>query len=94
MENRREYLDRFRRENADRIEDAAARMKEELGIAPEKIDRIVSEKEQIGALLDGLSEKDFTRLRQVMDDPQILDKVLSSKKARENLSRILGELDG
>ena len=40
----------------------------------------------------GLSDSDFSRLRQVLDHPEILDRILKSEKAKQNLARILEEL--
>ena len=92
MENREEYLERFRIDNEKMLSDAAQRLKEELGNAGEGMDHLLKDKQKMMSLVNGLSDSDFNKLKQVLDNPQIMARILSSEKAKQNLAKILGEL--
>lgn len=92
MESREEYIENFRRENGDKIRSAVDQLRGELGGNAGKIDSLLADQGKIGELIAGLSDSDFSRLRQVLDHPEILNRILKSEKAKQNLARILEEL--
>ncbi len=92
MEDRREYLERFRIENENTLKDTAKKICDDLGEDGNKINSLLQDKDKISAMVNGLSDSDFNKLKQVMDNPQILQMILSSEKAKKNLAKILGEL--
>ncbi len=92
MESREEYLERFRIDNEKMLSDTANRLKDELGAQRGKIDQLLGDKQKIASMVNGLSDADFGRLKQVLDNPQIMEKILGSEKAKKNLAKILGEL--
>lgn len=92
MESREEYLERFRIDNEKMLSDAAHRLKEDLGENGGQMDRLLNDKQKMMSLVNGLSDADFNRLKQVLDNPQIMERVLGSEKAKKNLAKILGEL--
>ena len=92
MEDREEYLERFRIDNEKMLSDAANNLRESLGNDGARMDRLLKDKQKMMSLVNGLSEEDFGRLKQVLDNPQIMARVLGSEKAKKNLLKILGEL--
>ena len=92
MEDREEYLERFRIDNEKMLSDAANNLRESLGDDGARMDRLLKDKQKMMSLVNGLSEEDFGRLKQVLDNPQIMARVLGSEKAQKNLLKILGEL--
>ena len=92
MEDREEYLEQFGIDNEKMMADAAQRLRENLGESGEQVERLLKDKKKIMSLVNGLSNEDFSRLKQVLDNPQIMERVLGSDKAKKNLARILGEL--
>ena len=92
MENREEYLERFRIDNEKMLSEAANRIQNELGSDKGKLNDLLKDKHKISNMVNGLSDADFNKLKQVLDNPQIVEKVLSSDKAKKNLSKLLGEL--
>ena len=92
MEDREEYLERFRIDNEKMLSDAANNLRESLGDDGARMDRLLKDKQKMMSLVNGLSEEDFGRLKQVLDNPQIMARVLGSEKAKKNLLKILGEL--
>ena len=92
MEDREEYLERFRIDNEKMLSDAANNLRESLGDDGARMDRLLKDKRKMMSLVNGLSEEDFGRLKQVLDNPQIMARVLGSEKAKKNLLKILGEL--
>lgn len=59
-----------------------------------KIEKLLSDKNATQAILSKLSEKDLNSVATVMNDPNLLKKVLSSPKASESLKRILEGFHG
>jgi hypothetical protein len=92
VEDREEYLERFRIDNEKMLSDAANNLRESLGDDGTRMDRLLKDKQKMMSLVNGLSEEDFGRLKQVLDNPQIMARVLGSEKAKKNLLKILGEL--
>ncbi len=92
MENREEYLERFRIDNEKMLSEAANRIQNELGNDNEKLNDLLKDKHKISNMVNGLSDADFNKLKQVLDNPQIVEKVLSSDKAKKNLAKLLGDL--
>jgi hypothetical protein len=92
VEDREEYLERFRIDNEKMLSDAANNLRESLGDDGARMDRLLKDKRKMMSLVNGLSEEDFGRLKQVLDNPQIMARVLGSEKAKKNLLKILGEL--
>lgn len=92
MEDREEYLERFRIDNEKMLSDTANNLRESLGDDGARMDRLLKDKQKMMSLVNGLSEEDFGRLKQVLDNPQIMARVLGSEKAKKNLMKILGEL--
>ena len=92
MEDREEYLERFRIDNEKMLSDAANNLRESLGNDGARMDRLLKDNQKMMSLVNGLSEEDFGRLKQVLDNPQIMARVLGSEKAKKNLLKILGEL--
>jgi hypothetical protein len=92
VEDREEYLERFRIDNEKMLSDAANNLRESLGDDGTQMDRLLKDKRKMMSLVNGLSEEDFCRLKQVLDNPQIMARVLGSEKAKKNLLKILGEL--
>ena len=92
VENREEYLERFRIDNEKMLSDAAQRLKGELGSAGKGMDHLLKDKQKMMSFVNGLSDQDFNKLKQVLDNPQIMARILSSEKAKQNLAKILGEL--
>ncbi len=92
MESREEYLEKFRIDNEKMLSDAASRLKNELGEQSGKLDQMLGDKQKLASMVNGLSDSDFGMLKQVLDNPQMVEKILSSDKAKKNLSKILGEL--
>ena len=90
MEDREEYLEKFRIDNERMLSEAANKLREDVGGAA--VDRLIDDKQKIMSIVNGLSESDFNKLKTVLDNPQIMEKILSSDKAKKNLSRILGGL--
>lgn len=92
MENREEYLERFRIDNEKMLSETANRIQDQLGDQGEKLNDLLKDKRKLSNMVNGLSDADFNRLKQVLDNPQIVEKVLSSDKAKKNLAKLLGEL--
>lgn len=92
MENREEYLERFRIDNEKMLSETANRIQDQLGDQGEKLNDLLKDKCKLSSMVNGLSDADFNRLKQVLDNPQIVEKVLSSDKAKKNLAKLLGEL--
>ena len=92
MENREEYLERFRIDNEKMLSETANRIQDQLGNKSEKLNDLLKDKRKLSNMVNGLSDADFNRLKQVLDNPQIVEKVLSSDKAKKNLAKLLGEL--
>lgn len=92
MENREEYLERFRIDNEKMLSETANRIQDQLGDQGEKLNDLLKDKRKLSSMVNGLSDADFNRLKQVLDNPQIVEKVLSSDKAKKNLAKLLGEL--
>ena len=92
MEDREEYLERFRIDNEKMLSDVASNLRESLGDSGAQMDRLIKDKQKMMTLVNGLSEDDFNRLKQVLDNPQIMTRILGSEKAKKNLAKILGEL--
>jgi hypothetical protein len=92
MENREEYLERFRIDNEKMLSETANRIQDQLGDKSEKLNDLLKDKRKLSNMVNGLSDADFNRLKQVLDNPQIVEKVLSSDKAKKNLAKLLGEL--
>jgi hypothetical protein len=92
VEDREEYLECFRIDNEKMLSDAANNLRESLGDDGARMDRLLKDKRKMMSLVNGLSEEDFGRLKQVLDNPQIMARVLGSEKAKKNLLKILGEL--
>ncbi len=92
MENREEYLERFRIDNEKMLSETANRIQGQLGDQGEKLNDLLKDKHKLSNMVNGLSDADFDRLKQVLDNPQIVEKVLSSDKAKKNLAKLLGEL--
>ncbi len=92
MENREEYLERFRIDNEKMLSETANRIQDQLGDQGEKLNDLLKDKHKLSCMVNGLSDADFNRLKQVLDNPQIVEKVLSSDKAKKNLAKLLGEL--
>ena len=92
MENREEYLERFRIDNEKMLSETANRIQGQLGDQGEKLNDLLKDKHKLSNMVNGLSDADFNRLKQVLDNPQIVEKVLSSDKAKKNLAKLLGEL--
>lgn len=92
MENREEYLERFRIDNEKMLSETANRIQDQLGDKSEKLNYLLKDKRKLSNMVNGLSDADFNRLKQVLDNPQIVEKVLSSDKAKKNLAKLLGEL--
>lgn len=92
MEDREEYLERFRIDNEKMLSDAANDLREHLGDTAAQMDSLLKDKKKMMSLVNGLSDEDFGRLKQVLDNPQIMAQVLGSEKAKKNLAKILGQL--
>ena len=85
-------MERFRIDNEKMLSDAANNLRESLGNDGARMDRLLKDKQKMMSLVNGLSEEDFGRLKQILDNPQIMARVLGSEKAKKNLLKILGEL--
>jgi|GEM_PF-4941422 len=92
MENREEYLERFRIDNEKLLSETANRIQNELGSSGEKLNTLIQDKSKLSSMVNGLSDADFNKLKQVLDNPQIVEKILGSEKAKKNLAKLLGEL--
>ena len=92
MENREEYLERFRIDNEKLLSETANRIQNELGSSGEKLNTLIQDKSKLSSMVNGLSDADFNKLKQVLDNPQIVEKILGSEKAKNNLAKLLGEL--
>lgn len=92
MENREEYLERFRIDNEKMLSETANRIQNELGDNSDKLNDLLKDKSKISNMVNQLSDTDFNKLKHVLDNPQIVEKVLSSDKAKKNLAKLLGEL--
>ncbi len=92
MENREEYLERFRIDNEKLLSETANRIQNELGSGGAKLNTLIQDKSKLSSMVNGLSDADFNKLKQVLDNPQIVEKILGSEKAKKNLAKLLGEL--
>lgn len=65
-------------------------LKQKLGSDFNDISTAVSGSENAMKLFSMLSEKDLEKLNMLIKNPEIMEAVLSSPKARENLKKLLG----
>lgn len=84
-------IDRFKKDNEDKINRAAQQAKAALGKDGEAIDSMLKDKNRLNQLLKLVSKDDFDKISSALDDPQLVNKILANPKARENLKKILGE---
>ena len=92
MENREEYLERFRIDNEKMLSETANRIQNQLGDNGGKLNDLLKDKSKLTNMVNGLSDADFNKLKQVLDNPQIMETVLNSDKAKKNLAKLLGNL--
>ena len=92
MEDREEYLERFRIDNEKMLSHTVDRLKDQLGDQNPMIQDLLQDKQKIAKMVNGLSDSDFEKLKYVLDNPQIMDKILGSEKAKKNLAKLIGEL--
>ena len=92
MEDREEYLERFRIDNEKMLSHAADMVKNQLGDQNLAIRDLLQDKQKIAKMVNNLSDSDFEKLKYVLDNPQIMDKILGSEKAKKNLAKLIGDL--
>ena len=75
-----EMLEKFRRDNQEKFDRAAAQAKQTL-----------KDKDRLKQLLKFVSKEDLDKFSTVLDDPALIQQILSSEKAMANIRKILGD---
>ncbi len=83
--------EKFKSENEENINMAVQSAKEVLGEDAEQYQSFLQNNEALKSMFSMLSPKDMEKVNTVIKDPQLIKKILSSPKARENLKKILGK---
>lgn len=81
--------EKFKSENEENIKTAAQTAKEALGEDAQAYAEML-DNEKVQSMFAMLSEKDMEKVNAVVNNPELIKKILSSPKARENLKKILG----
>ncbi len=83
--------EKFAKENKESLNAAAKEAKEALGAEAAEYADILSNNEALKSAFSSLSPKDMEKLTAVINNPELIKRILSSPKARENLKKILGK---
>ena len=86
-----EALNRFKNENRDNITRAAEKARQALGKDADKFEELLGDKERLRDLMQFVSKEDLDKIAGVLNDPEQIDRILSSKKAMDNIKKILGD---
>ena len=82
--------EKFKEENLNNLNSAASRAKEVLGQDAPNFQSLLNN-ENLSALFSNLSPADMEKLSLILKNPELINKILASPKARENLKKILGK---
>lgn len=86
-----EMLEKFRRVNQEKFDRAAAQAKQTLGRDAAVLDDLLKDKDRLKQLLKFVSKEDLDKFSTVLDDPALIQQILSSEKAMANIRKILGD---
>ena len=82
--------EKFKSENEENLKTAAETARDALGNDAEIYANALNS-EKVQSMFSMLSDKDMEKVNAVMNNPELIRKILSSPKARENLKKILGK---
>jgi len=86
----KDFFDKFKAENISDLNRAAQIAQNALGNDTSKLQSFLSQNSDFAnSLMSMLSEEDMNNLSNLIKNPQLLSKILSSPKARENLKKIM-----
>lgn len=57
-----------------------------------KIEKLAQNKEAVSALTSGLSQRDWARVMKVLNDPDLLRKVLTSSRGQAGLRNVMDQI--
>ncbi len=83
--------EKFKTENKDNLKEAADKAKEALGDDAEVYAQMLNNTDKLQSMFSMLSSQDMEKLNAVINNPELIKKILASPKARENLKKILSK---
>lgn len=83
--------EKFKAENEDNLKTAARTAKEALGEDADMFTQMLGNTDTLQSMFSMLSPQDMDKLNTVINNPELIKKILASPKARENLKKILGK---
>lgn len=83
--------EKFKKDNEENLKTAAKEAKEALGEDADMYAQMLNNTDKLQSMFSMLSAQDMDKLNTVINNPELIKKILSSPKARENLKKILGK---
>lgn len=84
-------LEQFKQKNQEKISRAAEQAKQALGRDAALVDGLLKDRARLEQMLKFVSKEDLDKFSAVLDDPALLQQILSSDKAMANIRKILGD---
>ena len=60
----------------------------------DKVEKLFADKSKMNAIVSSMSERELSAVKEILNSPELLKKILTSPKAAEGLRKIMGEENG
>lgn len=86
----KDFFEKFKSENSADLSRASQIAQNALGADAQKLESMLNNNTDFANnIMSMLSEEDMDNLSRIIKNPQLLNKILSSPKARENLKKLM-----
>ncbi len=60
----------------------------------DKVEKLFSDRNKMNAIASSMSERELAAVKEILNSPELLKRILTSPKAAEGLRKIVGEKNG